>query len=50
VGSEPSTSPRFFYLKEDVFQSRYDTDAETVEPVNLGEAPIAHGAAILSGC
>jgi hypothetical protein len=37
MDSEPSVPPRFFYLEEDAFQSRCDTDAEEVEPVNLAE-------------
>jgi hypothetical protein len=38
MGSEPSVPPRFFYLEEDAHGSRFDTDADTVKPVNLGSA------------
>ncbi|KFA93158.1 double-CXXCG motif protein [Archangium violaceum] len=37
--SESSESPRFFVLTEGALRSRYDADVDTVEPVNLGEAP-----------
>ncbi|HEX8436875.1 hypothetical protein [Archangium sp.] len=36
MASESSTSPRFFVLEEGVLGSRYDTDAEKVEPVSRG--------------
>ncbi len=39
MASEASMSPRFFVLTEGVHGSHYDADAETVDPVNLGDAP-----------
>jgi len=39
MGSDVSGSPRFFVLEEGVLGSRYDADVDTVEPVNLGDAP-----------
>jgi hypothetical protein len=39
MGSEPFTPQRFFFLEEDAHGSRFDTDADTVKPINLGEAP-----------
>jgi len=40
VASESAASPSFFVLKKGETFSRYDADAETVEPVNLGDAPL----------
>jgi uncharacterized protein DUF1629 len=37
MGFEPSASSRFFVLEEGVLRSRYDADADTVDPINLGE-------------
>ena len=37
MASDSSTSPRFFVLEKGTTFSRYDADAETTEPVNLGE-------------
>lgn len=37
MGSEAPSSPRFFVLQEGVLGSRYDTDVEDIEPVNIGE-------------
>ena len=39
MGSEPSSSSRFFVLEGGVLGSRYDADADTVEPINRAEAP-----------
>src|SRR5690242_13337619 len=39
MDSEASASPRFFVLTEGALRSRYDADVDTVEPVNLGDAP-----------
>ncbi len=40
MASESAASPRFFVLEKDETFSRYDADAETVDPVNLGDAPL----------
>ena len=37
--SEVSASPRFFVLEEGALSSHYDADVDTIEPVNLAEAP-----------
>ena len=37
MASESSAAPRFFVLRKGATFSRYDADAETTEPVNLGE-------------
>ena len=39
MASEDSPSPRFFVLTKGELGSHYDTDVETVDPVNLGDAP-----------
>lgn len=39
MDSEASKSPHFFVLTEGPLGSRYDVDVDTVEPVNLGDAP-----------
>jgi hypothetical protein len=40
MASETATVPRFFVLTEDAHGSHYDSDVETVDPVNLGDAPL----------
>lgn len=37
--SEPAASPRFFILEKGELWSRYDVDADKLEPVNRGEGP-----------
>jgi hypothetical protein len=39
MDSEAATPPRFFVLTKGAHWSRYDTEVEIVEPVNLGDAP-----------
>ncbi|QRK13112.1 hypothetical protein JQX13_25660 [Archangium violaceum] len=39
MGFEASASPRFFVLTKGALGSRYDTDVETVDPVNRADAP-----------
>jgi hypothetical protein len=39
MGSESSTSPRFFVLEKGALGSLYDVDVEKTEPVNRGDAP-----------
>jgi hypothetical protein len=39
MGSEDSTSPRFFVLTKGALWSRYDADVDPIEPENIGEAP-----------
>ncbi|WP_257461330.1 hypothetical protein [Archangium lipolyticum] len=38
MGSEPSTSSRFFALEQGIACSRYDVEVDKVEPYNLGKA------------
>jgi hypothetical protein len=37
MNPEAPTAPRFFVLEEGVIGSRYDTDVDQLEPVNLGD-------------
>ncbi|ATB42024.1 hypothetical protein CYFUS_007500 [Cystobacter fuscus] len=39
MASDATTSQRFFVLEEGVLGSHYDADVDTVEPVNLADAP-----------
>ncbi len=39
MDSRVPTSPRFFVLEEGATGSRYDTDADAVEPIHLADAP-----------
>jgi len=40
VASESATSPRFFVLEKASTSSRYDAEAETIDPVNLGQGAV----------
>ncbi|ATB29100.1 hypothetical protein [Melittangium boletus] len=39
MGSDTSTSPRFFVLEEGIHGSRYDADLDKAEPINRADAP-----------
>jgi hypothetical protein len=39
MGSDASTSSRFFVLTKGALWSRYDADVDTVEPINRADAP-----------